>query len=120
MTTTTAPATFAQVINTYTDALLADLFAGSDTCACCGDPSWASVLNTPSPTAWVDVDLRTVHVPHDWTHVMTFLAHAPMTEIADGRFRVSCHSRARAITVARCLRIVGAPAGAITIGGDSK
>lgn len=67
--------------------------------------------------SWVDTDLRTIHTPQDLPRIAAVLGHAPMRPLADGRFRIACRSRAQAITVARCLRVLGTPAGAITIGG---
>lgn len=118
-TLATAPATFAQVIDTYTDALLAELLAGADTCSCCGLPQLASALGTPTHNAWVDTDLRAIHAPHDWAHVTAFLAHAPLTQLDDGRFRVGCRSDVEALSVANHLKRLGTPASAITIGGSA-
>lgn len=75
---------------------------------------------THDTTAWVDTDLRTIHTPQDLPRIAAVLGHAHLHTLADGRFRIACRSRAQAISVARCLRVLGTPAGAITIGGGSE
>jgi hypothetical protein len=121
VTATIAPSTFSQVVNAYTDALLDELLAGADTCDCCGDPLWASVLNLATDTAWVDTDLPAIHDPHDRMRVAASLDRAPTSpggEHLHGRFCVTCRDRAEAVSVAALLHILGAPANTITIGGD--
>lgn len=121
MTATIAPSTFSQAINAYTDALVDELLTGTDTCGCCGDPLWASVLNLPTGTAWVDVDLPAIHDPHDRMRVAAFLDRAPVQPLGEnlhGRFRVTCRDRSEAVSVAALLHTLGAPVNTITIGGD--
>ena len=110
---------FDALIDAYTDALVEKLLAGADTCACCGLPQLASALGTPTHNAWVDTDLRAIHATGDWAHVTAFLAHAPLTQLTDGRFRVGCRSDVEALSVANHLKRLGTPASAITIGGTS-
>lgn len=121
VTATIAPSTFSRAIDAYTDALRDELLASADACDCCGDPLWASVLNLPTATAWVDVDLPAIHDPHDRMRVAAFLDRAPTSPVGEhlhGRFRVACRDRAEAVTVAALLHTLGAPVNTITIGGD--
>jgi len=126
MTTTFLPgtvgqtSTFSQAIDAYTDALLDELLAGTNTCNCCGLPPLAAVLNAATGNAWVDTDLPAIHDPHDRMRVAAFLDRAPTSPVGEhlhGRFRVACRNDAEAVSVAALLHRLGAPINAITIGG---
>lgn len=106
-------ATVAQ-IDARNDALLAELLADAEICQCHGEPLLSSVL---APQSWVDTDLHAINAPHRREDVASFLDRAPTAPLGDSRFRVQCRSRAEAVSVAALLRHLGAPVGAITIGG---